>query len=82
MSTSPKNVNFAGLNIEYIMDTIVLKYDSRNPIAKKTLDYVLSLGFFEKTDYFNPFVESDDDIRNGRVFFAKDADDLINECLK
>ena len=32
------------------MDTIVLKYDARNPIAKKTLDYILSLGVFEKTN--------------------------------
>ena len=69
-------------NKHNIMDTIVLKYDARNPIAMKTLDYILSLGFFEKTEYYNPFAESDDDIRNGRIFTAKDADDLINECLK
>jgi hypothetical protein len=30
------------------MDTIVLKYDACNPIANKTLDYILSLGIFEK----------------------------------
>ena len=64
------------------MDTIVLRYDARNPIAMKTLDYVLSLGFFEKTEYDNPFAESDDDILDGRIFIAKNADDLINECLK
>jgi len=64
------------------MDTIVLKYDSRNPIAMKTLDYILSLGFFEKAEFNNPFSESDDDIRNGRVFTATDADDLISQCLK
>jgi len=64
------------------MDTIVLKYDSRNPIAKKTIDYILSLGIFEKTEYYNPFAESDDDIKNGRIFSAKNADDLIKECLK
>ena len=61
------------------MDTIVLKYNARNPIAKKTLDYVLSLGVFE---YYSPFAESDDDIKNGRIYTAKDADDLITECLK
>ena len=64
------------------MDVIALKYDSENPIAKKTLDYILSLGFFEKTEYYNPFAESDDDIKNGRIFTAKNADDLIKECLK
>ena len=64
------------------MDTIVLKYDSHNPVAKKTLKFILSLGFFEKAEYCNPFAESDDDIKNGRIFSAKDADDLIAECLK
>jgi len=64
------------------MNTIVLKYDPHNPIAMKTLDYILSLGFFEKTEYNDPFAESDDDIRNGRIFSAIDADDLINQCLK
>jgi hypothetical protein len=29
----------------------------------------------------NPFAESDDDIANGRVYTAKDADDLIRQCL-
>jgi len=33
------------------MNTVVLKYDTHNPIAKKTLDYILSLGVFEKTDF-------------------------------
>ena len=65
-----------------MMDTVVLKYDSRNPIAMKTLDYVLSLGFFERTEYYSPFAESDDDIKHGRIFSAKNADELINDCLK
>ena len=64
------------------MDTIVLKYDSRNPIAKKTLDFILSLGVFEKTKYSTPFAESDDDIEKGRVYSAKNSDDLIKKCLK
>ena len=62
------------------MDTIVLKYNSRNHIAKKTLDYVLSLGFFEIANY-NAFAESDDDIIKGRIYSAKDADDLIKKCV-
>ena len=64
------------------MDTIVLKYDSHNPVAMKTLDYILSLGLFERKEYENPFAESDDDIRNGRIFSAKNADELIKDCLK
>jgi hypothetical protein len=30
------------------MAEITLKFDAKNPIAKKTLDYVLSLGVFKK----------------------------------
>jgi hypothetical protein len=30
------------------MATIVLDYDERDTMAKKTLDYILSLGVFEK----------------------------------
>ena len=38
------------------MDTIVLKYDARNPVAQETLDYILSLGVFEKHNITNiPF---------------------------
>ena len=64
------------------MATITLRYNANNLIAKKTVDYVLSLGLFEKTDSSNPFAESDNDIKNGRVYTAKNADDLINQCLK
>ena len=61
------------------MPTVILKYDARNPLAKKTLDYVLSLGVFENQ---TPFVEADEDIKNGRVYSAKNGKDLIRKCLK
>jgi hypothetical protein len=64
------------------METILLKYDTRNFIAQKTVDYILSLGVFEKTELSDPFAESDDDIRKGRVYTAENADDLISQCLK
>ena len=64
------------------MASIMLKYDARNPIAKKTIDYMLSLGIFEKTGFSSPFAESDNDIKKGRIHTAKDADDLIMQCLK
>jgi len=64
------------------MANIMLKYDARNPIAKKTIDFILSLGIFEKDDRYSRFEESDNDIKNGRVYTAKDADDLIRQCLK
>jgi hypothetical protein len=64
------------------MATIMLKYNARNVIAKKTIDYILSLGIFEKANPAPPFTESDDDIKKGRIYTAKDADDLIQQCLK
>ncbi len=38
------------------MATIILKYDARNTLAKKTLNYILSLGVFEKQEVkpYNP----------------------------
>jgi len=64
------------------MANILLKYDARNIIAKKTINYVLSLGLFEKAEPASLFAESDDDIKKGRIYTAKDADDLIKQCLK
>jgi hypothetical protein len=62
------------------MNTIVLKYNARNPLAKRTLDYILSLGVFEKEEYNTSFIESDEDIKKGRIYTAKNADDLIKKC--
>ena len=64
------------------MATITLRYNPNNSIAEKTINYILSLGLFEKMDYSNPFTESDDDIKNGRVYETKNADDLISQCLE
>lgn len=61
------------------MATIILKYDARNPIAKKTIDYVLSLGLFEKKTGLD---EAMGEVKKGRIHSAKDAKDLINQCLK
>ncbi|MDR0231811.1 MAG: hypothetical protein LBI82_06800 [Dysgonamonadaceae bacterium] len=64
------------------MASILLKYDARNSIANKTIEYILSLGVFEKEELASPFTESDNDIKKGRIYTAKDADDLIRQCLK
>jgi len=65
------------------MASITLKYDARNSLAKKTIDYILSLGFFslEKKEK-SSFELSKEDIEKGRIFTAKDAKDLIKKCLK
>ena len=54
------------------MATITLDYDARNVQAKKTLDFILSIGFFKvraspkkKSSLERAF----EDIENGRVTF-------------
>ena len=61
------------------MATIILEYDARNAIAKKTINFIMSLGIFtEKTS----FEKSQEDIKKGRVFSANNGRDLIGKCLR
>ena len=61
------------------MTTITLDYDARNPIARKTIEYVLSLGLFKKKTGLDEALE---DVKAGRIYEAKDAEDVIAQCLK
>ena len=64
------------------MATISLKYDTRNSIAQKTIDYILSLGVFEKTETSkrkSGIEEAMEDIELGRVYKAKDVEDLFKK---
>ena len=61
------------------MATITLRYDARNTIAKKTIDYILSLGVFEKRTELDEAIE---DAKMGRIHRAKNAKDLINQCTR
>ena len=54
------------------MATITLKYDDSNIQAQKTLDFILSLGLFqrkEKTQQLSRFEKSMRDIEDGNVFY-------------
>lgn len=62
-----------------LMAIITLRYDSRNPLAKKTIDFILSLGIFEKRTELD---ESLEDVKKGKVHSAKSAEDLIKQCSK
>ncbi len=65
------------------MATITLEYDARNSFAKKTIDYILSLGIFSTGEkHKTSFEKSQEDIKCGRVFTAKNGKDLVNQCLK
>jgi len=49
------------------MATITLEYDARNPLTKKTLDYILSIGFNEVKSHKTGLQEAFEDIENGRI---------------
>jgi len=49
------------------MATITLKYDARSPLVRKTLDYILSVGFSEVKTKKTGLQEAFEDIENGRV---------------
>ena len=56
------------------MATLTLEYNARNIQARKTLEYILSMGFFktvnrEQTVKKNRLEQSLDDVDNGKVFF-------------
>jgi hypothetical protein len=54
------------------MATITLKYDSCSEQAQKTLDFILSMGIFqkkEKTPRLSRFEQSMLDIEQGNVFY-------------
>jgi hypothetical protein len=61
------------------MAQITLEYDARNPIARKTIEYILSLGVFKKKTRIDEALE---DVKKGKVYKAENAKDLLYKCLK
>jgi len=49
------------------MATIILDYDARNVNAKKTLDYILSMGFFKVKTQKTSIEKAFEDIEKGRI---------------
>jgi hypothetical protein len=69
------------------MATITLEYDARNANAKKTLEYILSMGFFSMpakapVKKQSSFEKSLEDIKCGRVTRIKNIDNVIEEILQ
>ena len=64
------------------MATIILEYDARNAIAKKTINFIMSLGIFTEKTSKTSFEKSQEDIKKGRVFSANNGRDLIGKCLR
>lgn len=66
------------------MATITLKFDARNAIARKTIDFVLSLGVFkvkEEDDGHKSMKKAMKDIQEGRISRAENVDDLFEKIL-
>ena len=49
------------------MATITLNYDARDVRAQKALDFILSLGLFQKKEKKSSFERAMEDIEKGRV---------------
>jgi len=60
------------------MAEITLRFDARNPIAKKTIAYVLSLGVFKKVSGLDQALE---DEKKGKVKKYKNTDDLFKKSV-
>lgn len=60
------------------MAEITLQFDARNPIAKKTLDYILSLGVFKKVSGIEQAL---DDEKKGKITKYKNSKDLFKKIL-
>ena len=66
------------------MATITLNYNSRNTIATKTIEYVLSLGVFksEERKPTDSFSKSIKEMESGKTFRLKNTENPISEILQ
>lgn len=62
------------------MAEITLKFNKRSVIAKKTLEYILSIGVF-KTVGKSAIDVSLEDVKKGRVHKYKNTNDLFDKIL-
>ena len=62
------------------MAEITLKFDKRNVIAKKTIEYILSIGVF-KAVYKTAIDKSLEDVKMGHVNKYKNTKELFDKIL-
>ncbi|MBX3256216.1 MAG: hypothetical protein KF862_18910 [Chitinophagaceae bacterium] len=60
------------------MAEITLKFDAKNTLAKKTLDYILSLGVFTKVSGIEQALN---DEKNGKINHYENSKDLFQKVL-
>ena len=66
------------------MATATITYDGRNKLARSVMDFIRSLDVFTVVE--TPKRKSGielalEDVKEGRVYRAKDGADLIRQCL-
>jgi len=61
------------------MAQITLIYNAKNPLAKKTLDYILSLGIFKKAEPKNAIDISLEEAEKGKINAYKSVDELFKK---
>ena len=64
------------------MATITLNYNTRNPIASKTIEYILSLGVFkteEKQTKMSGIDIALQEVKEGKVTTYENVDDLLRK---
>ena len=65
------------------MPTITLNYDAHNTNIATLLGVIMDLGATQiNTTYQTGIDEALEDVRKGRIYAAKDAKSLINQCLQ
>jgi len=63
------------------MATITLNYNARNGLAKKTIEYILSLGVFtsDKTEKMSEVEMALTEVKNGKINRYEHVDDLLQK---
>ncbi len=62
------------------MATITLKYNARNEKAKKALEFILSLGYFETSEESIPALDKSlKEAEEGKVYKYKKVDDFFKK---
>lgn len=64
------------------MEQITLTYDAENPLAKKTLDFILSLGIFKINQRKTAIEKSLEEIKNGEVNTYENVDDFFKNVVE
>jgi hypothetical protein len=63
------------------MAIITIEYDARNKMARKTIEYVLSLGLF-KVKHKSGIDQALEDVKNSHIKKAESVSDMFDRILE